>query len=211
MPFWSRHESEAVDDGLWLIIGLGNPGRQYADTRHNIGFMVVEALAKRHGLTFRGSKLSADVARGTIAGVSVLLAQPLTFMNESGSAVSKLLHYYRADRSRMLIVCDDIDLPFGTLRLRARGSSGGQRGLESVIRAVGSEVARLKLGIGRPHREAVGHVLGRFPPSEAAVLPRFLDVACNAVEQYLVRDTRDVMNDFNRDWLPALSESSVQS
>ncbi|GAC1326960.1 MAG: aminoacyl-tRNA hydrolase [Chloroflexota bacterium] len=210
MRFWRHDDSELSGDAAYLVVGLGNPGRQYEKTRHNIGFMAVEALAQRHGLVFKGTKQAADLARGTICGVTVLLAEPLTFMNESGIAVSSLMKYYKIDKQRLLVVCDDIDLTFGTLRFRTAGSSGGQRGLQSIIQSVGgNDFARLKLGVGRPHREAVGHVLGRFPPEQEAVLPGLLDLACDAMEAFLTRDGREIMNDFNRDWLPQVTDGAA--
>ena len=154
MPFWNRNRDEAVGADVSLVVGLGNPGRQYEATRHNVGFMAVEAVADKYSMQFKGSKQRADVARGTIDGRIVLLAEPLTYMNESGLAVSALVQYYRVDASRLLVVCDDIDLPFGTLRMRAQGSSGGQRGLQSIIQQLGSDrFARLRIGVGRPRGE----------------------------------------------------------
>lgn len=201
MPFW-RREEEPVTEDLHLVVGLGNPGGKFEGTRHNIGFMVAERLAERHGLRFKGSKHRADIARGMIAGVPVLLAMPLTYMNESGNAVSRLLSYYRIPLDRLLVVYDEIDLPFGTLRLRPSGSAAGNRGMRSIIQAVGSEeFARLRLGVGRPRGEAVSHVLGRFPPEQAAQLPGLLDIAGDAVEAVITEGVEPSMNRFNRNWL----------
>lgn len=206
MPFWTRKRDEPIGEDVSLVVGLGNPGRQYEDTRHNVGFMAVEAFAEKHGMQFKGSKQRADVARGTVDGRAVLLAEPLTYMNESGLAVSALGRYYRIDSSRLLVVCDDIDLPFGTLRMRAQGSSGGQRGLQSIIQQLGTDrFPRLRIGVSRPRGEAVGHVLGRFSAGEEALLPGLLDVAVSAVEAFLTEEVVDVMNRFNRDWLPELT------
>jgi len=167
--------------------------------------MTVERLASRYGLAFKGSKQRADVARGKIDTIPVLLAQPLTFMNESGNAVSRLVHYYRIDLDHLLVVCDDMDLPFGRLRFRSDGSAGGQRGLDSIIRSLGSnEFARLRIGVGRPARSAVGHVLGRFSREQEAFLPQLLDVASDAVVAFLTRDAQEAMNLFNRDWTAEL-------
>jgi len=206
MKLW-RKQDEPVEDDLSLVVGLGNPGSRFEGTRHNIGFMVVERLAERHGLRFKGSKHRADIARGPVAGVSTMLAMPLTYMNESGSAVSRLAAYYRVPLERLLVVYDEIDLPYGTIRLRPSGSSAGNRGIGSIIQALGSEeFARLRLGVGRPRSEAVSHVLGRFSPEEARVLPRLLDVACDTVETVLVEGVEAAMNRFNGDWMGRLEE-----
>jgi PTH1 family peptidyl-tRNA hydrolase len=207
VPFWRRQE-EPVTDDLHLVAGLGNPGSRFEGTRHNLGFMAVERLAERHGLRFKGSKQRADIARGSVAGVPTLLAMPLTYMNESGNAVSRLLSYYRVPLERLLVVYDEIDLPFGTLRLRASGTAAGNRGMQSIIQSVGSdEFARLRLGVGRPRGQAVSHVLGRFPPEQEKVLPQLLDIAGNAVESVLTDGVEASMNRFNRNWLEELETS----
>src|SRR5579884_2760999 len=176
MPFWSRSREDPIEAGQPLIVGLGNPGPRYENTRHNIGFMVVERLAGRNGLSFKGSKQRADIARGPVDGITAILALPVTYMNDSGIAVSRLLSYYHVPRSRLLVVCDDLDLPFGSLRLRPSGSAGGQKGLLSIIQQLGTEdFARLRLGIGRPPGPgAIPHVLGAFPAEQERVLPKLL-------------------------------------
>jgi PTH1 family peptidyl-tRNA hydrolase len=205
VPFWSRRSGPETGGDLHLVVGLGNPGGRYADTRHNVGFMVVNVLLQRYGMRLSGSKQRADVARGSIEGVPVLLAQPQTYMNESGRAVVALTQYYRISLDRLLIVCDDIDLPFGTLRLRPDGSSGGQRGLKSVIDSLGTdEFARLRIGVGRPARDAVPHVLGRFTADQSRMLPALIDIAADAVVSVLVADIHSAMNRFNRNWLDAV-------
>lgn len=202
MHLFRRHPESPAGADLWLVVGLGNPGKQYERTRHNIGFMVVDALAARHGLRLTRGKHQADVARGEIAGVQVILAEPLTFMNDSGYSVGHIARYYHIPPPRVLVICDDLDLPFGTMRLRSSGSSGGQRGLQSVIQVLGSnEIPRLRLGVGRPPRDAVGHVLQAFPPSEAKLLPRLLDTACDAVAAALTDGVQSAMNRYNRDWM----------
>lgn len=209
MKWFHRREEGAQDPALQLIVGLGNPGGKYARTRHNVGYLVVQRLAERHGMTFRGSKQRADVARGSIAGAPALLAEPLTYMNESGFAVSRLLSYYHLPLDHLLVISDEMDLPFGTIRLRPNGSSGGHGGLKSIIREVGSsDFARLRVGVGRPAHEAIGHVLGAFPPEQIALLPPLVDVAADAVEAVLREGVEPAMNRFNRDWLPELDQVS---
>lgn len=205
-PF--RHsdvETDEANDGLYLVVGLGNPGGKYESTRHNIGFMVVERFAERLGVSFKSSKHRADTARGTVSGVSVLLAEPLTFMNDSGIAVRRLLEYYKVPPHRMIVVCDDLDLPFGRLRIRTDGSSGGNGGLKSVIREIGTDAfTRLRVGIDRPSIPARAYVLQPFTREQETVLPALVEVACDAIEAILAQGPTSAMNEFNRDWLPAL-------
>lgn len=206
MRLWRRREEDAIEDDLRLIVGLGNPGSRFEGTRHNIGFVVCETLAATNGLRFRRSKHRADIARGVIDGLPVLMALPVTYMNESGIAVRRLLDYFRIPRERMIVVCDDIDLPFGTVRLRPGGSAGGQKGLKSIIGELGSEeFARTRLGVGRPSSHAISHVLGHFPPEEERLLPALAGVAGEATLFALRQGVPAAMNRYNRDWLPELS------
>ena len=205
MRFWKRDALPEADGALRIVVGLGNPGGRYDNTRHNVGFMVVRAIATRFHLHPRRSRHRAEIATGTVGGVPVLLALPITYMNESGNAVRRLLQYYRVPLSQLLVVCDDLDLPFGTLRLRPGGSSGGHNGLKSIIQALGSDqFARLRVGVGRPEASAVGHVLGPFSRDEAALLPALVNTAADATLAWLEGDVTTAMNRFNRDWLPAL-------
>src|SRR5579864_3560830 len=170
-----------------MIVGLGNPGRRYAATRHNVGFMTVDELARRHGMTDASERMGAWCARTRVAGHDVLLVKPQTFMNLSGEAVGRLWRWYKLSIEDILIVSDDIDLPFGRLRLRPRGSAGGHNGLRSIFARLGTqEVARLKVGIGRSdEREARDHVLSPFLPEESAELPLVLARAADAVESVM--------------------------
>lgn len=205
MPFWRRREDSAQEADLGLVVGLGNPGSKYERTRHNAGAMVVRRLAARHGLTFRSSRQRAEIARGTVAGRPVLLALPVTYMNDSGIAVSRLVRYFHVELGRLLVVCDDLDLPFGTIRLRPHGSSGGNGGLKSIIYELGTEqFARLRVGVSRPSRTAVGHVLSTFDEEEERRLPRLLDIAADAVTCALEKGVTLAMNQYNRDWLTEL-------
>jgi PTH1 family peptidyl-tRNA hydrolase len=201
VPWFRRHVEDTEDPELWLVVGLGNPGAKYERTRHNVGFMVTEALVRRYEGSFKGSKLRADIARIKIDGVPVLVAQPITYMNDSGHAVRRLVDYYHVPVSRLLVVCDDIDLPFATLRLRPSGSSGGHGGLKSIVRELGTEdFARLRVGVGRPARSAVPHVLGDFGPEEMKKLPALIDKAADAVTVALREGVERAMNEFNKDW-----------
>lgn len=209
MRFFHRSSDPPVNGDLFFVVGLGNPGGKYEGTRHNIGFMTVEHLARRHGLRFHGSKQRADTTRGVIGDKQVLLALPVTFMNESGNAVSRLLGYYHIPRERLLVVCDDIDLPFGTTRLRPDGSAGGNNGLKSIAQHLGTtDFARLRLGVGRPPGSAISYVLGRFPPAEARLLPEVLDHAADAIEAELKDGVLEAMNRFNRQWVTVPAEET---
>ena len=188
-------------DPVHLIIGLGNPGGKYAKTRHNIGFMLVEALAGRWSAAWREEKrFDARVAAGLFEGQRVLLCQPLTYMNASGRAARRLADYYRVPVERVLVAVDDADLPLGEIRLRPGGGTGGHHGLESVQESLGtSGYARLRLGIGRGPglREITGHVLGRFGEGDRGRLEVVLGRAAEQVECWLVAGIQKAMNNFN--------------
>jgi PTH1 family peptidyl-tRNA hydrolase len=157
---------------VWLIVGLGNPGEEYRLTRHNIGFRCLDAIAARYGMSFSDRRAKSLVAQGNIAGERVVLAKPQTFMNLSGEAVVGLRQWYKIDpEHELLVVYDDLDLPFGTLRLRARGSAGTHNGMRSIVQLLGSQVfPRLRVGIDRvpPRWDAARYVLSRFSADEEA-------------------------------------------
>lgn len=176
---------------LQLLVGLGNPGSRYAETRHNVGFMVLERMAARSGVPFRSQpKLHGLLAELGTGPARLRLLMPQTFMNESGRAIRAALDWYRLVPGQLLVVVDDMDLPFGRLRLRAAGSAGGHNGLRSTIQHLGTqEFARLRIGIGAPALEAqerrertVGHVLGRFSPAERPALEAVLDEVAAGID-----------------------------
>ena len=187
--------ANAESPGLRLIVGLGNPGREYRETRHNVGFMIVDRLAARERAPFRTEKSwQAEVAR---AG-DLLLCKPLTYMNLSGQAVRPLSQFYKLDPAQMLIVLDDMALPLGKLRLRPDGSAGGHNGLKSILEHFGTQaVPRLRVGIGAAEGEATGHVLGRFTLEENAALAQSLDRAVEAVDCLRAHGLEAAMNAFN--------------
>jgi peptidyl-tRNA hydrolase, PTH1 family len=189
-------------ESLYLIVGLGNPGGEYARTRHNAGFLVVEEIARRAQAEWSfEKKFNTRVARRDVSGRKVLLAEPQTFMNSSGEAVGAMLNFYRVPGSHVLVVVDDADLPLGELRLRPKGSSGGHHGLESIEQHVGSQnYARLKVGIGRTRdgrREITNFVLGRFSSEETAVLDKILRRAADQAECWVAEGIQKAMNQFN--------------
>ncbi|MGH2458566.1 MAG: aminoacyl-tRNA hydrolase [Chloroflexota bacterium] len=183
-----------------MIVGLGNPGREYQKTRHNIGFLCVDALARHWGLAFTRQRARADVSEGLASGQRVILAKPRTFMNDSGDAVRALMRMSNLTPSDLLVIADDLDLPFGRLRLRDGGSSGGQRGIQSIINQLGTnQFPRLRVGIGRPPPgiDPVDYVLSTFSASEAAELPDVLDRMVAGVEVLLDQGIAVAMNVVN--------------
>lgn len=179
---------------LQLVAGLGNPGPRYARTRHNLGFMVLDELARRQGLTF-STRGGAEHARSG----NVLLLKPLGFMNRSGQAIQGALTRQKLGSASLLVVHDDLDLEAGRLRFRFGGSSGGQRGVQDTINRIGRDFWRLKLGIGRPPAgwETAGWVLSRFSPSEEDVLRQVIEAAADAVELALTEDPEHAASRYN--------------
>jgi PTH1 family peptidyl-tRNA hydrolase len=179
MGAFASKESYASDD-LFLIVGLGNPGGKYRDNRHNVGFLALDQFAAFHGIDFKGLQKNCHVARGYVHGSRVLLAKPMTFMNNSGEGVSQLMKYYKVPLERVIVLTDDMDTPSGKVKLKRNGGHGGQNGIRSIIDLVGSkEFARVKIGIGRPSegQDVVGHVLSNFTVEEKEKLPgQFEDV-----------------------------------
>jgi PTH1 family peptidyl-tRNA hydrolase len=189
-------------DALYAIVGLGNPGAEYARTRHNIGFMAVERFGEKHGAVWTNQrKFESRTAKVEAAGKRALLCEPQTYMNVSGRAVGALIDFYQLPLNRLLIVVDDADLPLGELRMRGSGSSGGHHGLESIEERLGTrEYARLRIGIGRQRtdvREITGHVLGRFSAAEAETLELMLKRAAAQIERWIEAGLQRAMNEFN--------------
>ena len=185
-----------------LIVGLGNPGREYQDTRHNVGFLVVDELARRYqlALTMAPSQVPETFVAKRYGPEPLLVAKPLTFMNRSGDAVAALMRYYDVDVADLLVVVDEAALPFGRLRARMRGSGGGHNGLKSTIERLGTtEFARLRLGVGRgdPRRDLADHVLAKFEPGERAELEGFIALAADAAEMFAVEGIEKMMNTYN--------------
>jgi peptidyl-tRNA hydrolase, PTH1 family len=182
-----------------LVVGLGNPGSQYARTRHNIGWLVVDRLADRAGWAGRGRRRDgSSVVMGRYKGLDLTLVKPLTYMNDSGLAVRKVLAREHAPLVDLLVVADDFALPFGKLRFREGGSHGGHNGLRSIVDELGNEkFSRLRIGIGDPDRGAIDHVLSTFERGEAARLNELLDAAADAVEAWAREGTSKAANRFN--------------
>jgi peptidyl-tRNA hydrolase, PTH1 family len=186
---------------LHLVAGLGNPGPEYEMTRHNAGFLVIDALSESFKIPVHRRKFDVLYGRGVIAGVEVLLAKPQTFMNRSGPPLRALADYFRIQRKEMIVVHDDIDLAFQRLKIKEKGGDGGHKGIRSIIDAFGGgEFARLRIGVGRSDRSAdvVGHVLGEFDRQQTKVLNELLQRASEAIVTILSKGTKDGMNKYNQ-------------
>ena len=185
----------------WLIVGLGNPGLQYAETRHNVGFMVADRLAAKMGNPLWKHRFEAEFCDGTLCGHRVLLCKPQTFMNLSGNAVQPLAAFYKIPPERILILCDDISLPVGRIRLRRKGSAGGHNGLKNIIAHLGTDqFPRIKVGVGIPQQEGydtIDYVVGKPGKEEQALLIPALDKAVAAVPYLIQNGFQKAMNEFN--------------
>jgi PTH1 family peptidyl-tRNA hydrolase len=188
-------------EDLSLIVGLGNPGGEYAKTRHNAGFMLVEMLANRWRADWNNEKkFQSRIAKTERDGKRLVLCEPQTFMNLSGEAVGALVKFYQLPQTKLIVAVDDADLPLGEIRLRPSGSSGGHHGLESIEQNLGSrEYARLRIGIGRKdsRREIVGHVLGKLSATELVLMEKILTRASDQVEAWVKHGLQKAMSQFN--------------
>ena len=183
----------------YLIVGLGNPGDEYADTRHNTGYMVLDAFAKASNIVF-SDKRYGYVAETSLKGRKVILLKPTTFMNLSGNAVRYWLNKENIDQQRMLVVVDDVALPLGTLRLKAGGSNGGHNGLGHIQQLIGQDYARLRVGIGNdfPRGMQVDWVLGHYSEEEMKVLSPQMDVAVEEIKSFVLAGINITMNQYNK-------------
>jgi PTH1 family peptidyl-tRNA hydrolase len=182
-----------------LVVGLGNPGRKYAGTRHNVGFEILDVVADRHGLSWESAPADAVMAKWRNAGA--LLVKPLTFMNLSGHAVGELLRYFKIELQDLLVVVDEVQLELGRLRARPNGSAGGHNGLKSIIAQLGTEeFARLRFGVGRgdSRRDLADHVLATFEIDERQIVAEAISRAADAVETFVAEGIAAVMNKYNR-------------
>jgi len=193
---------------LKLIVGLGNPGKAYAQNRHNIGFRCINYLARLHSIQVKKHQCQSQTSSGKIGGVKVLLAKPKTFVNLSGEAVGQLIRKYSIAVDDLIVICDDLDLPLGKLRLRPGGSAGGHKGINSLISALGSkDFCRIKVGIGRPTKEEgtaitdedaiIDYVLSDFIPQEEAAINQAIARVAEAVHCILAEGITAAMNKFN--------------
>ena len=178
-----------------VVVGLGNPGRQYADTRHNFGFFVVDELARRTNAPTSRKRMKAEITETRLGDDRLVLVMPQTYMNDSGIAVREIVRWYKASHEDVLVIVDDLDLPFGQIRIRARGSAGGHNGLKSIFAELGTqEIPRLRVGIGGGGNHAIAHVLSRFSPDEEAALPAVIARAADVAELWMDRGIIEAMN-----------------
>ena len=181
-----------------IIVGVGNPGKEYAETRHNAGFMVVDRLAREHGIGPWRRRFHSRAAEGSVRGAKVLLVKPQTFVNESGRAVRAAVDWCRAEIPEVMIVCDDFNLPLGRLRVRPQGSSAGHHGLDSILAALGAEPPRLRIGIGiEQGGRGRDFVLSTFSVAERPVLEEAVGRAVRALEVWLESGMERCQNEFN--------------
>jgi len=186
-----------------IIVGLGNPGREYAANRHNLGFRCLSRFAREHRIPFDKKQAQARTGSGEIAGGNILVARPQTYMNLSGESVSRLMKKFRVDRANLLVIHDDLDLSLGKIRIRSSGGSGGHRGIASITACLGSpDYLRLRVGIGRPadddEVEATSYVLSNFTPEEARVIARVIPTVSLAIFCLLSEGPEAAMNKYNR-------------
>lgn len=182
-----------------VIAGLGNPGAQYANTPHSIGFEVVDALAREAGVAWEEKRaFKGLVARLSIGGIQCLLVKPQTFMNLSGESIAPLVKYQNATADDLIVVQDDIDMALGRLRVRKGGSAGGHNGVRNIMERLGTDAfVRLKLGVGKDRADVVAHVLGKFDPASRRVMDRAVEEAVKAVKILVTKGVNEAMNQFN--------------
>ena len=194
-----KNTAMAQDSQLYIVLGLGNPGEEYAATKHNVGWMVIDELARRHHIPLRRERLKANYGRGSIAGQQVVLAKPLTFVNLSGDAALRLAIFFRVKVRNFLVVLDDMNLPPGVIRLRSSGSDGGHKGLRSIIETFGTtDIPRLRIGIGAPEgMDAVKWVLSPFDETTQPVMEAAIKRAADCVETYLADGLEAAMQRHN--------------
>lgn len=187
---------------MYIIVGLGNPGRDYENTRHNIGFDVIDRLADQENIGVLEKKHKAVIGKGVIAGEKCILAKPQTFMNLSGESVRALLDYYKADAATdLIVVSDDVSLDVGQLRIRKKGSAGGHNGLKNIIANLGHDTfMRVKMGVGEKPRgwDLADYVLGHFPPRERETMDEAAKRAADAIRMMIAEDADTAMNEYNR-------------
>ncbi len=191
-----------MSEDVWLVVGLGNPGPGYAGNRHNAGFLVVDLLAERMGSRFKAHKGRADVVEGRLAGVRTVLAKPTSYMNESGGPAASLRDFYKVPVERIVVVHDELDIPYGTLRLKVGGGDNGHNGLKSLTRSLGSrDYLRVRFGIGRPpgRQDPADYVLKDFAGAERKELPFHVDRAADAAEALLTGPLEAAQNVFHVD------------
>ena len=187
---------------MWLLVGLGNPGPEYADNRHNIGFMVLDELRRRLSASAGSRKFGSELGQADRAGVRLYLQKPMEYMNVSGQAVQRAMAFYRIEPKQVVVIHDEIDLPFGKLRVKVGGGHGGHNGLRSISGNIGADYLRIRCGVGRPSggkEHVVGHVLAGFSKAEQKELPELIGRAADAIEAVLDHGAQRAMNEYNKE------------
>ncbi|NRT74650.1 aminoacyl-tRNA hydrolase [Clostridium beijerinckii] len=183
---------------MFLIVGLGNPGNEYENTRHNIGFKVIDNIAKEYNIEINRQKFKGMYGEGFINGKKVMLLKPTTYMNLSGESVREVVDFYNLSNDEILVIYDDISLEVGKLRIREKGSAGGHNGIKSIIAHLNSEIfSRIKVGVGQPNGDLVKHVLGKFTKEETAILSESVEASTRAAAEIIKSDVKTAMNQFN--------------
>ena len=183
---------------MYLIVGLGNPGREYENTRHNVGFQVLDLIADRYKISLSRIKFKSVYGEGSINGEKVILAKPQTYMNASGESVAEITRFYKIPNDRIIVVYDDMSLEVGRLRIRPKGSAGGHNGIKSIIAHLSSEeFPRIKVGIGKPEGGWICHVMGKFSKEEEEKLEETYKTVLLAIETIIAKGTAEAMNRYN--------------
>lgn len=183
---------------MFLIVGLGNPGKEYENTRHNVGFQVIDNIAKEYNISINRQKFKGVYGEGFINGKKVIILKPTTYMNLSGESVREVVDFYNLRSDEIIVIYDDISLEIGKLRIRDKGSAGGHNGIKSIIAHLGGDVfPRIKVGIGQPDVDLVKYVLGRFTKDEMKTLSESIEASTKATEEIINNDVSSAMNQFN--------------
>lgn len=201
--FWKKEREEDAEDGrMYIIAGLGNPTKEYENTRHNIGFMAIDALADKYNISVMDCKHKALIGKGMINGTKAVLVKPLTYMNLSGEAVRSVVDYYKADaQSELIVIYDDVSLDVGQLRIRKKGSAGGHNGIKNIIANLGGDTfMRIKIGVGEKPKgyDLADYVLGHFTKEELAVMHESLEKVDGAVNLMIEDKVDEAMNQYNK-------------
>jgi PTH1 family peptidyl-tRNA hydrolase len=198
MTFQNDLNQSSDQNLMMVIVGLGNPGKKYMFTRHNIGFMTIDRLAQQWEIGCSKKKFDAIIGEGFVDEKRILIAKPQTYVNRSGVSVVKIGTYYGCPLDNLMVVCDDLNLPVGKIRIRKKGSSGGHNGLESIAQYVGPEFPRLRIGIGQPtYEDAKDYVLSPIRGDEKEVIDQAIDKACQAINAWITTGIEDCINVFN--------------
>ncbi|AOR22335.1 aminoacyl-tRNA hydrolase [Clostridium taeniosporum] len=183
---------------MFLIVGLGNPGSKYDNTRHNIGFEVIDNISREYNIDINRQKFKGVYGEGFIANNKVILLKPTTYMNLSGESIREVVNFYKISNEDIIVIYDDISLDIGRLRIREKGSAGGHNGIKSIIANLSTDIfPRIKVGVGQPNVNLVDYVLGKFSKEEKEILKESIEVATNSVEEIIKQDVNSAMNKFN--------------